>query len=78
MNKMEEITDKMAGDICGGICRYNDGRLNQEQLDAVCYGCELADHVVSILNEYERVVRVKRQNIPLWGARMMDRFMYVN
>ena len=79
MNKMEEIIEGMAEYICDKICRYNaDASLDDEQMDNICYKCEMGDHICHVLNEYERVIRNGRDQTAAWTDRVMNRFLQVN
>ncbi|MBD5395618.1 MAG: DUF551 domain-containing protein [Lachnospiraceae bacterium] len=53
MNKMDDITTKMAEYICDNICRHTIGGHTEEGLEEICDACILGDHIYHILNEYE-------------------------
>lgn len=78
MGRMEEIIDKMAEHFCGSLC-WNPHRtdITQNELDDICFECQMQKFVCDILNENERIRADKRQ-MPIWYSRIMGKFMEVN
>ena len=75
MGEMKRIIEGMAGYVCDGLCKYNDGTLDQDGADDICARCEMGKHIRNVLDEYGRA---KGHDYPLWSAGIMDRFLRVN
>ena len=56
MGRMEEIIDKMAEHFCGSLCRHPYRTdITQNELDDICFECQMEKFVCDILNENERI-----------------------
>ncbi|WP_097003907.1 hypothetical protein [Lacrimispora amygdalina] len=54
-NEMLEIVTPMVEHVCDHLCRFPGEISDQEELDKICGGCQMGDHICSILNTYNWV-----------------------
>ena len=54
-NEMLKIVTLMMEHVCDHLCRFPGKISDQEELDKICGGCQMGDHVCNILNTYNRV-----------------------
>ena len=51
-NEMLKIVTLMMEHVCDHLCRFPGEISDQEELDKICGGCEMGDHICNILNTY--------------------------
>lgn len=54
-NEMLKIVTPMMEHVCDHLCRFPGEISDQEELDKVCGGCQMGDHICNILNTYNRI-----------------------
>ena len=53
-NEMLKIITPMVEHVCDHLCRFPGEISDQEELDKICGGCQMGDHICNILNTYNR------------------------
>ncbi|MEY8357124.1 hypothetical protein AALB39_27795 [Lachnospiraceae bacterium 54-53] len=51
-NEMLNIVTPMVEHVCDHLCRFPREISDQEELDRICGGCEMGQHLCNILNTY--------------------------
>ncbi|MEY8357049.1 hypothetical protein AALB39_27410 [Lachnospiraceae bacterium 54-53] len=51
-NEMETIITPMVEHVCDHLCRFPREISDQEEIDRICGGCEMGQHLCNILNAY--------------------------
>lgn len=54
-NEMEKIITPMVEHVCDHLCRFPREISDQEEMDRICGGCEMGQHLCNILNQYNQV-----------------------
>ncbi len=61
-NEMEKIVTPMMEHVCDHLCRFSWEIERKEDLEEVCAGCQLDKYTNDILNTYNRVNEVAKDN----------------
>ena len=62
-NEMLKIVTPMMEHVCDHLCRFSGDISDQEELDKICGGCQMGDHICNILNTYNRVSSSEAQTL---------------
>lgn len=54
-NEMLKIVTPMMEHVCDHLCRFPRESSDQEELDRICGGCEMGQHLCNILNQYDKI-----------------------
>ncbi|MBE5984912.1 MAG: hypothetical protein E7248_16650 [Paenibacillaceae bacterium] len=62
-NEMLKIVTLMTEHVCDHLCRFPGELSDQEELDKICGGCQMGDHICNILITYDRASRSGAQTL---------------
>ena len=58
-NKMLKIVTPMMEYVCDHLCRFPGEISDQEELDKICGGCQMGEHICNILNTYNAACQLQ-------------------
>ena len=62
-NEMLKIITPMMEHVCDHLCQFPGEISDQEEVDKICGGCQMGDHICNILNTYNRVSSSEAQTL---------------